>query len=236
MPEAVQATHEFRFPGESKEYRRARNELLQAEVALRRQIESVAARRRELPLGGLVPTDYEFEEWDAAVGGPRRVRLSQLFGATDTLFLYSFMVVPSDQGLPFTGPCPSCTSIIDGIDGAVPHITQRIAFAVAAKPPIGEFRRHGERRGWRHARLLSAAPSRYSRDYGAEDANGFQWPIANVFVRREDGIHHFWSSELWWVGHDEGQGPRHVDFIWPVWMVFDRMPEGRATWEPRLEY
>ena len=55
-------------------------------------------------------------------------------------------------------------------------------------------------------------------------------------LRREDGIHHFWSSELWWVEHDEGQGPRHVDFMWPVWMVFDRTPEGRATWEPRLEY
>ena len=228
--------HDFRFPGESDEYRRARDELLKAELELRRQIESVAAGRRELPLGGLVPTDYEFDEWDAAADGPKRVRLSELFGDKDTLFLYSFMVVPSEQALPFVGPCPSCTSIIDGVDGSVPHITQRIAFAVAAKPPIQEFRRHGESRGWRNARLLSAAPSTYSRDYGAEDKNGFQWPIANVFVRREDGIHHFWGSELWWVEHDEGQGPRHVDFMWPVWMVFDRTPEGRASWEPRLEY
>lgn len=236
MPEAVQTQNDFRFPGETEEYRRARDELLRAEVDLRREIESVAARRRKLPVGGLVPTDYEFEEWDTAAASPRRVRLSELFGEKETLFLYSFMVVPSEQGLPFVGPCPSCTSILDGIDGAVPHIGQRVAFAVAAKPPIAEFRRHGESRGWRHARLLSAAPSRYSRDYGAEDANGFQWPIANVFVRRGDGIHHFWSSELWWVGHDEGQGPRHVDFMWPVWMVFDRTPDGRASWEPRLEY
>jgi predicted dithiol-disulfide oxidoreductase (DUF899 family) len=227
--------HDHRFPGESDEYRRARDELLKAEVDLRRQIESVAALRRELPLGGPVPTDYEFEEWDAAAG-PRRVRLSELFGDKDTLFLYSFMVVASEQALPFVGPCPSCTSIIDGIDGAVPHITQRIAFAVAAKPPIQDFRKHGESRGWRHARLLSAAPSAYSRDYGGEDENGFQWPIANVFVRRDDGIRHFWSSELWWVGHDESQGPRHVDFMWPVWMVFDRTPEGRGTWLPQLEY
>ena len=201
---------DFRFPGESDEYRRARDELLKAEVELRRQIESVAARRRELPLGGPVPTDYEFEEWDVVAAGPRRVRLSELFGDKDTLFLYSFMVVPSEQGLPFVGPCPSCTSIIDGIDGSVPHITQRMAFAVAAKPAIQDFRKHGESRGWRHARLLSAAPSAYSRDYGAEDENGFQWPIANVFVRRDVGIRHFWSSELWWVEHDEGQGPRRI--------------------------
>jgi predicted dithiol-disulfide oxidoreductase (DUF899 family) len=235
MAEATRTLHDFRFPGESEEYRRARDELLGAEVELRRQIERVAAQRRALPLGGALQSDYEFDEWDAA-GSSKRVRLSELFDGKDTLFLYSFMIVPAEQGLPFVGPCPSCTSIVDGIDGAVPHITQRIAFAVAAKPPIADFRRHGESRGWRHARLLSAAPSRYSRDYGAEDANGFQWPIANVFVRREGGIHHSWSSELWWVGHDEGQGPRHVDFMWPMWMVFDRTPEGRGTWEPSLQY
>ncbi len=48
----------MRFPGESEEYRRARDELLDAEVSLRRQIEAVAAKRRELPLGGEVPVDY----------------------------------------------------------------------------------------------------------------------------------------------------------------------------------
>ena len=236
MAEATGTLHDFRLPGETDEYRRARDELLEDEVELRRQIERVAARRRELPLGGRVPADYEFDEWDAATGEPKRVRLSDLFDGKDTLFLYSFMIVPREQGLPFVGPCPSCTSIIDGVDGALPHITQRIAFAVAAKPPIEEFRRHGVSRGWRHARLLSAAPSSYSRDYGAEDANGYQWPLANVFVRREGGIHHFWNSELWFVGGDQDQGPRHVDFIWPVWAVFDGTPGGRGDWDPRLQY
>jgi predicted dithiol-disulfide oxidoreductase (DUF899 family) len=49
--------HDWRFPGESDQYRQARDELLEAEVGLRRQIESVAAQRRKLPLGGEVPTD-----------------------------------------------------------------------------------------------------------------------------------------------------------------------------------
>jgi predicted dithiol-disulfide oxidoreductase (DUF899 family) len=238
MSDTLPTLHDFRFPGESDAYRRARDELLRAEVELRRQVERAAARRRELPLGGPAPTDYVFDEWDAAASAPRQVRLSELFdGGKDTLFLYSFMIVAPEQGLPFVGPCPSCTSIIDGIDGALPHITQRINFAVAAKPPVEQFRQHGERRGWRHARLLSAAPSNYSRDYGAEDENGFQWPLATVFVRRNGAIRHYWSSELWFVGHDEGQGPRHVDFMWPIWAVLDRTPEGRGTeWEPRLEY
>jgi predicted dithiol-disulfide oxidoreductase (DUF899 family) len=227
----------FRFPGETDDYRRARDALLRSELDLRRQIERTAAQRRELPLGGAIPTDYQFHEWDAEVDAPREVRLSDLFTpGKDTLFLYSFMIVSPEQGLPFEGPCPSCTSIIDGVDGAVPHITQRINFAVVAKPPIEQFRAHGRKRGWRHARLLSSAHNSYNRDYGAEDSDGGQWPLATVFVKREGGIHHAWSSELWFAAHDSGQGPRHVDFMWPMWAVFDHTPEGRGTWEPRLAY
>ena len=227
----------MRFPGESDEYRAARDELLEAEIDLRRRIEHVAALRRELPLGGKAETDYEFTGWDEQAGEPTITRLSELFAqGKDTLFLYSFMFVPEEQGLPFVGFCPSCTSIIDGVDGSLPHIRQRINFAVATAASIEEFRAHGKRRGWRNARLLSARETTYSRDYGAEDENGFQWPLATVFERRPDGIYHAWSSELWWAPHDEGQGPRHVDFMWPVWTVFDRTPEGRGDWEPRLDY
>ncbi|HWX74401.1 MAG TPA: DUF899 family protein [Solirubrobacteraceae bacterium] len=231
-----QSLHDFRFPNESEAYRSARDELLAAEIELRRETERVAAQRRALPLGGAVSSDYAFQEWDRDADAPHEVRLSELFGEKDTLFLYSFMVVPGEQGLPFVGPCPSCTSIIDSVDGALPHITRRIAFAVAAGAPIEEFRAHGERRGWRHARQLSARGTSYSRDYGAEDADGFQWPLATVFARRDGEIHHTWSSELWFLGGEEGQGPRHVDFMWPIWAVFDRTPDGRGDWEPKLDY
>ena len=39
------------FPGESAEYRAARDRLLEQEIELRRAMEAVAARRRELPPG-----------------------------------------------------------------------------------------------------------------------------------------------------------------------------------------
>lgn len=54
--------HEVRFPGESDSYRVARDELLDAEITMRRPIESVAAKRRALPPGGEVREDYVFEE------------------------------------------------------------------------------------------------------------------------------------------------------------------------------
>jgi predicted dithiol-disulfide oxidoreductase (DUF899 family) len=234
----VEPLHDFRFPGESDEYRQARDELLRSELELRRQLERTAAQRRALPAGGVVRTDYVFEEWDPSGQAPREVPLSELFApGKETLFLYSFMVVPPEQGLPYVGPCPSCTSIIDGVDGAVPHVTQRVNFAVVSIAPIERFREHGAWRGWRHARLLSAAGNSYNRDYGAEDENGFQWPLATVFVRRDGQVRHTWSSELFLVGGDPGEHARHVDFMWPIWQMFDQTPGGRGSdWYPELEY
>ena len=230
--------HGARFPGESDEYRGARDRLLRAEIDLRRRIEAVAAQRRELPLGGEVPTDFAFDEWDAGANAVRPVRLSELFAdGKDTLFLYSFMFIPGNAGLPLEVGCPSCTSIIDAIDGEVPHITQRINFAVVGKAPIERFRAHAQTRGWRHARLLSSAETTYNRDYKAETPDGSQLPMATVFARRDGKIHHFWSSELFLAPTEPGQHPRHVDFMWPLWLVFDRTPEGRGTdWQPQLEY
>ena len=46
------------FPNETPIYRNARTALLQREVALRRQMEAVAAQLRTLPPGGEVPEDY----------------------------------------------------------------------------------------------------------------------------------------------------------------------------------
>jgi len=54
------------FPGESPEYRMARNRLLQQEVELRRATEAVAATRRALPPGGIVPQDYIFQQGPTA--------------------------------------------------------------------------------------------------------------------------------------------------------------------------
>jgi len=133
-------------------------------------------------------------------------------------------------------PCPSCTSIIDAIDGASRHVVDRINFAVVAKAPIAKFREYGRKRGWRHALLLSSASNDFNRDYNAEGPDGQQFPLAHVFVRRGKKIHHTWSSELFFAPDDPGQDMRHVDFMWPMWSIFDRTPEGRGNWYPKLEY
>jgi predicted dithiol-disulfide oxidoreductase (DUF899 family) len=97
------------FPGESGEYRAARDRLLEQEIELRRTMEEVAAARRALPPGGSVPEDYVFRGAGSG-GGPMDVRLSQLFApGKDSLVIYSFMF-PRDPGDQSPGPSSGQTA------------------------------------------------------------------------------------------------------------------------------
>jgi predicted dithiol-disulfide oxidoreductase (DUF899 family) len=226
-----ESLHSARFPGESAEYRAARDELLTEEIELRRRIEAVAAKRRALPLGGEVPEDYAFDE--LGDGAVQQVRLSELFTpGKDTLLLYSYMYGPQMRE-----PCVACTSILDALDGEAPHVVQRVNLAAIAKSPIGRFQDFARGRGWRHLRLLSSEKNTYNRDYHGETADGDQIPALNVFVRRDGRIHHFYCTELLFAPTDPGQDERHVDMIWPLWNLFDVTPDGRGEqWYPRLFY
>src|SRR5882672_5321536 len=122
------------FPGESAEYRVARDRLLAQEIDLRRQMEAVAAARRALPPGGIVAPDYIFEGIGTA-GESAALKLSQLFGKKRSLVIYSMMFPrdPEDRRpgatsgqtarLPLhEAPCPSCTALLDQLEGAVEHV------------------------------------------------------------------------------------------------------------------
>ena len=223
--------HAIRFPGESTDYRAARDELLRAELALRRETERVAAMRRRLPPGGPIAEDYRFETVTDDIS--RSVRFSELFRAgLGTLVVYSFMYGPEMRQA-----CSSCTSILDGLDGAAPHLLQRINLAVVAKSPPARLREFQRERGWRHLPLLSSAGSSYNSDYQGETADGAQMPILNVFTKSPEGIRHRYATELLFAPSDAGQDGRHVDPIWPIWNMLDYTPEGRGTGSfPKLRY
>lgn len=221
--------HDKRFPGESDEYREARNKLLKAEIELREKIEKVAALRRQLPMGGKVEQDYKFEGLNN--GELQEFKLSDLFqNGKDTLIIYSFM-----YGSKMENPCPACTAIIDGFNGFIHHLEQRVNFAVVAKSPIQRIVDFAETRKWKGLHLLSSEKNSFNSDYFAETSEGSQMPMCDVFVKKEDGIYHFWGSELLYApaeGH-----PRHMDLMWPIWNFLDLTPEGRGTdWHTKLSY
>lgn len=238
------------FPGESAEYRAARNRLLEQEIELRRAMEAVAVARRRLPPGGVVPQDYIFQT-EGPGGGLTEVRLSELFSpGKDSLLIYSMMFPrASDDDSPgpasgqtallplAEGPCPSCSALLDQLDGAAEHASQRVNLVVAAKTPIRRLLTFAAERGWRRLRLLSSAGTTFNRDYLAETADGGQQPMLNVFHRDGNTIRHFWGSELFYAPTDPGQDPRHVGPLEPLWNLFDLTPEGRpADWYEQLSY
>lgn len=234
------------FPNETAEYRKARNVLLDAEIALRRQLETVAALRRSLPPGGAVPDDYVFERIGAGER-PEPVRLSELFGNHPSILLYSFMYGP-ERNL----PCAGCTHTLDGLDGSVFHADQRFPTYAVAKSSIARLEAWARKRGWRHLKLLSTAGNRYAHDYFGDTskfgpamrtergyAPGKNWdePMYNVFHRDADGtIRHFWGSELIYVQEEPGQHHRAGDLVDPVWGLLDMSPEGRGDFFPKLTY
>jgi predicted dithiol-disulfide oxidoreductase (DUF899 family) len=238
------------FPGESEEYRAARDRLLEQEVELRHSTEAVAAARRELPPGGPVPCDYVFQG-KGPTDAPVDVRLSELFApGKNSLAIYSFMFPrdPDDPSpgpatgqtalLPLAdGPCPTCVALLDQLDGAAQHVSQHLNFAVVAKAPPERVITFARERGWRWLRLLSSATNTYNRDYLAETPDGVQRPMLTVFHRDGDVIRHFWSSELFYAPPEPGQDPRHVGTLEPLWNLFDLTPEGRpSSWYEQLSY
>jgi predicted dithiol-disulfide oxidoreductase (DUF899 family) len=239
------------FPNESPEYRAARNKLLEREVALRREMEAVAAEIRALPPGGPTPEDYEFDHIDAK-GAPAKVRLSELFRpGTDTLLIYHYMF-PRHRGdkrpgpsvgpiaqLPLEeGPCPSCTALLDNWEGAIPHVEGLGAnIAAVAKAPIERIAAFAAHRGWRNLKLLSAANNSFKRDYHGEDEEGQQMPILTVFHKGPDGVIRLsWASELLFMPTEPKQDPRHLGTVEPMWTLMDLTPAGRPDANELLEY
>jgi predicted dithiol-disulfide oxidoreductase (DUF899 family) len=238
------------FPGESAEYRTARDRLLEREIELRRAMEAVAAARRELPPGGAVPEDYVFEA-AGPDGAATKVRMSELFAVgKDSLVIYNFMF-PRGYGGPRPGPttgktallpleegpCPSCVALLDQLDGAAQHAGQRLNLSVVAKTSLARLLTFAEERGWRHLRLLSSAGNTYNRDYLGEDREGWQMPMLNVFHRDAETIRHFWGAELTYGPDDPGQDHRSVGTLEPLWNLFDLTREGRPMdWDEQLDY
>jgi predicted dithiol-disulfide oxidoreductase (DUF899 family) len=85
----------------------------------------------------------------------------------DSLVIYS-MMFPRDPGderpgpeggqtallALAEGPCPSCTALLDQLEGAAEHVSQRVNLAVVGKAPLRRILRLRRR-----ARLAQTAPA-----------------------------------------------------------------------------
>jgi len=224
----------MKFKGESAEYRKLRDDLLEAEMALKDQRERVASLRRGLPMSSIVQTDYIFREGPSDINDDspanfRDVRLSQLFApGKDRLIIDHMMWAASDKL-----PCPMCNMWADGYAAIAPHISDKVNFALVAKVDLVTLRQWARSRGWNKIRLLSSHDNAFNKDFLMEEDAGRQRPGVSVFSRAADGkIYHFYTTEA-----SLGQGHhRGIDLYSPVWNLFDLLPEGRENWMPKHAY
>jgi predicted dithiol-disulfide oxidoreductase (DUF899 family) len=148
-------------------------------------------------------------------------------------------------------PCPGCTHLLDGIEGAARHIGQRAALYIVAKSPLARLVTLAQQRGWNHLQFISTAGNGYDADYfgdtsklspekrkehGVPDGEDWDETIYNVF-RLDDGIvRHFWASELSFARPEPHQHHRSGDFANPLWGLLDITPDGRGQFFPKLSY
>lgn len=204
-----------RNPNESVEYRTAREALHAEEQALIEKVKAVAEQRRRLPLGGKLKEDYTFI-WATDERLGENVKFSELFQDKETLLIYSFMYGPS-----WDNPCPSCTSIVDGLDRMAYQVSQDAAFVVIGKAPAQNINAWAKQRGWTQINLISGLESTYQADYRCQgESDERQYPTMQVFTKEDDTIYHFWGTEL--ANND-------IDMVWPYWNLMDMTPAGRPN-------
>ncbi len=214
------------YPGDSREYRKARTDLLKEEIDLRRQLWRVAELRRALPPGGEVSEKYRFRDKNA-----KEHSLVDLFGRHDTLISYFWMYGPDRER-----PCPMCTALLDAMDAANRNLAQRASFVVVGRSPVSRQLAFAVERGWRFLEFYQCVGDYFPTDYRGL-RGGEEWPMLDVWTRQGEGTRHFWGSSEMDGTADPHQDARNVPDPEALWTMLDLTPGGRGTdWYPKLDY
>lgn len=201
--------------------------------------DAIAAERRQLPWVK-VDTNYVFD------GPDGKQTLAELFAGRSQLIVYHFMF-----GEGWEDACPSCAFVMDHIDGALPHLNARdVTFVASSNAPRSTFDRFRQRMGWKF-KWVSAHGNSFNADFHVAftkhdmeagdvyyNYQSFpagplpveEFPGVSVFVRRDDGIFHTYSTyargldiligaynwlDLTFKGRDEEGLAHHMAWVRP---------------------
>jgi predicted dithiol-disulfide oxidoreductase (DUF899 family) len=213
----------------------ARDELLQREKEHTRMADELARQRRELPWVA-IEKEYRFDTDD----GTRT--LAELFDGRSQLLIYHFMFGPS-----YEAGCPTCSSMVDGFDGLLPHLRARdVTLLLVSRAPLERLEAYKRRMGW-SIPWVSSANSDFNFDFGTSfteeqmrenmPSESELPPIAshnaaatgtNVidYISEMFGASAFMLQDgavyqtYWTTG-------RGVEFLMSYYPVLDRVPKGR---------
>jgi predicted dithiol-disulfide oxidoreductase (DUF899 family) len=223
--------------GSREEWQAARQELLVREKEHTRMGDELARQRRELPWVPL-EKEYRFETDE----GTRT--LAELFDDRSQLLVYHFMFGPS-----YEAGCPTCSSMADTVDGALPHLHARdVTMTYVSQAPLEKLQSYKRRMGWKMP-WVSSADSDFNFDLGySRTEDQTREAIAPML---EVGVPPIADQNANSSGTDitgyltEGQGfsafvlddgavyqtystgARGVEFLMGYYAVLDRAPKGR---------
>jgi predicted dithiol-disulfide oxidoreductase (DUF899 family) len=219
----------------AKEWQDERDELLAAEKEHTQRADELARRRQALPWVP-VEKDYELETADGTKS------LADLFDGRSQLLIYHFMFGPS-----YEAGCPTCSSMVDGFDGVLPHLHARdVTPVLVSRAPLEKLLAYRERMGW-SIPWASSANSDFNFDFGAsfheEDMRAGMPPedqlppIASRNARETGTDLVSYISEMFGatvltlregtVHKAYATTGRGVEFLMAYYWILDRMPSGR---------
>jgi predicted dithiol-disulfide oxidoreductase (DUF899 family) len=222
-----------------EEWQAARNELLAEEKELTRRGDELARKRRELPWVR-VEKEYRFD----ADNGTRT--LAELFDDRSQLLIYHFMFGPD-----YEAGCPTCSSMVDGIDGLLPHLHARdLTALLVSRAPLEKLQAYKRRMGW-SIPWVSSANSDFNFDFGASfDVEQMREhmppedqlpPIASHNAKATGTSLAEYISEMFGasvftlqdgsVHQTYATTGRGVEFLMGYYPILDRMPKGRDEGE-----
>ena len=220
-----------------EEWAAAREELLALEKEHTRRGDELARLRRELPRVR-VEKEYRFESADGTQ------TLAELFDRRSQLLVYHFMFGPTYQA-----GCPTCTSMVDGVDGLVPHLNARdVTFVLVSQAPLEKLQAYRRRMCW-SIPWVSAAGGDFNFDLGfSRSLEATREALAPMLEAGPSPIldHNASSSGTDVVGYlTEGPGfdafvledgavyhtysttARGLEFLMGYYAILDRAPNGR---------
>ena len=135
------------------EWLAARKALLAREKAHTREGDALSADRRRLPMVK-VETSYMFDTADG------RRSLADLFEGRSQLIVYHFMMGPG-----WAEGCPSCSFLMDHLDGVLPHLANRdVTLVAVSRAPLAEIDAFKRRMGWQFP-WVSSHGTAFNRDF-----------------------------------------------------------------------
>jgi predicted dithiol-disulfide oxidoreductase (DUF899 family) len=189
------------------EWRRALDEFTVQEKAITRQLDTLNAQRRRLPMEQ-VDSDYRF------TGSDGEATLLDLFDGRRQLIVYHFMFHPEwDEG------CPGCSWLADAMTHPAHLHARDTSIVMVSRAELDKLHAYRTRMGldlpW-----VSSSGSDFNTDMGAIVDGGDHHGVS-VFLRNGGDVFRTYYS-----------GARGVEHLGSHWTYLDLTPFGRQeTWE-----